>query len=155
MQGGYSVSKCPRTCGTLRLTADHCTILVDTPNRSTGLELHVATEDIAWKDLAAAFTEVTGRKAVYRNVTLDEYFSLGIFSEPDTKIGSSSSPDDPTLFTFRENFSGFWNCWKDNLTKRDYGLLDDILPTRVKSVKEWMIKTKYDGKPSQVLKTFR
>ena len=97
--------------------------------------------------MAATFTEVTGRKAVYRNVTLDEYFTLGIFPEPDAKIGSSSSPDDPTLFTF-------WNCWKDNLTKRDYELLDEILPTRVKSVKEWMIKTKYDGKPGPVLKTF-
>lgn len=36
----------------------------DNPARSNGLELHVATEDIAWKDLTAAFTEVTGRKAV-------------------------------------------------------------------------------------------
>src|SRR5262249_5683475 len=40
--------------------------MFDTPERSNGLELHAATEDIAWKDLAAAFTEVTGRKAVYR-----------------------------------------------------------------------------------------
>ncbi|KAF2096247.1 NAD(P)-binding protein [Rhizodiscina lignyota] len=129
--------------------------IFDTPNRSTGIELHVATEDIAWKDLAAAFTEVTGQKAVYQDISLDEYFALGIFPEPDAKIGYSSSPDDSTLFTYRENFSGFWNCWKDNLTKRDYDLLDEILPTRVKSVKEWMTKTKYDGKPAQVLKTFR
>lgn len=128
--------------------------LADTPDRSNGLELHVATEDIAWKDLATAFSDVTGKKAVYKNVTLDEYFGLGIFPEPDAKLGSAAAPDDSTLFTFRENFSGFWNCWKDELTTRDYALLDEILPGRIKSVKEWMIKTNYDGVPKSVLKTF-
>jgi uncharacterized protein YbjT (DUF2867 family) len=129
--------------------------ILDTPARSNGLELHVATEDIAWKDLATVFTEVTGKKAVYRDVTLDEYFALGIMPTPDDKIGASYSPNDPTLFTFRENFSGFWNTWKDNLTKRDYALLDDILPTRVKSVKEWMLKVGYTGEPISVLKGYR
>jgi hypothetical protein len=129
--------------------------IFDTPSRSTGRELHVATEDIAWKDLAAVFTEVTGKKAIYHDVTLDEYFNLGIFPAPEEKIGGSLSPGDATLFTYRENFSGFWNTWKDNLTKRDYPLLDDILPTRVKSVKEWMQKVGYTGEPISVLKDYR
>ena len=129
--------------------------LFDTPERSNGLELHVATEDIAWKDLAVAFTEVTGVKAVYKDVTLDEYFSLGIFPQPDAKIGHSADRNDPTLFTARENFSGFWNTWKDELTKRDYALLDEILPTRVKSVKEWMLKVGYTGQAASVLKDYR
>lgn len=49
-----------------------------TPEKSNGLELHVATEDIAWKDLVEAFTAVTGRPATYKDVSLEEYFSLGI-----------------------------------------------------------------------------
>jgi len=130
--------------------------LFDNPSESTGLELHVATEDIAWKDLADAFTAVTGKKAVYKDATLDEYFSFGIFPDPEAKVGhSATNPDDATLFTVRENFSGFWNTWKDELTKRDYALLDRILPNRVKSVKEWMEKTGYDGTPSSVLKDYR
>jgi hypothetical protein len=129
--------------------------MLDHPSRSNGLELHVATEDISWKDLAATFTAVTGRKAVYKDVTLDEYFSLGVFPDPDAKLGHSARADDPTLFTVRENFSGFWNTWKDNLTKRDYKLLDEILPTRVKSVREWMEKTGYTGQPTSVLKDYR
>ncbi|KAJ5646944.1 hypothetical protein N7490_003316 [Penicillium lividum] len=129
--------------------------IIDNPTRSNGLELHVGTEDIAWKDLAAAFTAVTGIKAVYKDVTLDEYFQLGIWPDPDAmKVGNSGQPDDPTIFTVRENFSGFWNTWKDNLTKRDYQLLDEILPTRVKSVREWMERTGYTGKPISVLKGF-
>lgn len=126
--------------------------MFDTPSESSGLNLHVGTEDIAWKDLATAFTEVTGRKAIYKDVGLDEYFKLGPFPNPDAKIGRSSGLDDPTLVSFRQNFSGFWNTWKDNLTKRDYKLLDTILPDRVKSIKEWMIKTGYDGRRAFVLK---
>jgi hypothetical protein len=61
--------------------------LFDTPAKSSGLQLHVATEDSAWKDLAAAFTVKTGKKAVSKDVSFDEYFSLGISPEPDRKIG--------------------------------------------------------------------
>ncbi|KAL7958002.1 hypothetical protein V8C34DRAFT_165625 [Trichoderma compactum] len=130
--------------------------LFDHPERSNGLELHVGTEDVAWKDVAAAFTKVTGKKAIYKDVTLDEYFSLGIFPEPDAIVGrAAGGGNDSTLFTFRQNFSGFWNTWKDELTKRDYALLDDILPTRVRSVKEWMVKVGYTGEPSSVLKDYR
>jgi len=129
--------------------------IFDHPVWSNGLDLHVATEDISWNDLAAAFTAVTGQKAVYLDVSLDEYFKLGIFPNPDAKVGHSASPDDPTLLTYRENFSGFWNTWKDNLTQRDYPLLDEILPTRMKSVREWMEKTGYTGKRKSVLKDYR
>lgn len=128
--------------------------MFDRPAQSNGLELHVATEDISWKNLAYAFTEVTGQKAVYKDVTLDEYFKLGIL-DPTVKVGHSTDPTDSTLLTYRENFTGFWNTWKDNLTKRDYQLLDTILPTRVKSVKEWMRRTGYNGKPRSLLKDYR
>ncbi|CZT51458.1 related to nitrogen metabolic regulation protein nmr [Rhynchosporium secalis] len=124
-----------------------------TPEKSTGLDLYVATEDIPWDQLAEDFTEVTGKKAAYVDVTLDKYFSLGIFPDPEVVIGKSAvNANDTTLMTVRENFSGFWNAWKDNLSTRDYDLLDEILPTRVKSVKEWMIKTGYTGEYAQVLK---
>jgi hypothetical protein len=129
--------------------------LLDNPTRSNGFELHVGTEDIAYADLATAFTEVTGKKAVYKEVNLDEYFKLGLFPDPEAKIGATHDPNEPTLFTVRENFSGFWNTWKDELTHRDYALLDEILPTRIKSVKEWMVKTGYTGSPVSVLKDYR
>ena len=49
----------------------------DHPERSTGLGLGVATKDTAWKDLAPAFADVTGQKAVYKDVFFDEYFVSG------------------------------------------------------------------------------
>lgn len=128
--------------------------IFDNPAQSNGREFHVGTEDITWSDLAAVFSEVTGKKAVYEDITLDEYFKLGLL-DPNAIVGHSTDPNDSTLQTYRENFSGFWNTWKDNLTKRDYELLDQILPTRVKSVKEWMEKTGYSGNPASVLKDYR
>ncbi|KFZ20417.1 hypothetical protein V501_00157 [Pseudogymnoascus sp. VKM F-4519 (FW-2642)] len=100
-------SKCPLIY--LKDYGEYARWMFDTPGQSSGLELHVATEDIAWKDLAAAFTAVTGLKSVYKDVTLDEYFNFGLFPNPEAKIGHSVSHDDPTLFTVRENYSGFWN----------------------------------------------
>ena len=38
--------------------------------------------------------------------------------------------------------------------QRDYELLDRILPERVKSVKEWMLLTRYTGQPDSVLKDY-
>ena len=40
------------------------------------------------------------------------------------------------MSTIRENFTGFWKTWRCELAKREYALLDELLPGRVKSVKE-------------------
>lgn len=129
--------------------------IFDTPSRSVGLNLQVATEDISWSYLASTFTEVTGRKAVYRDVTLDEYFVPGfVFPNPEAPVGHSVAHDS-TFLTYRQNFTGFWNAWKDNLLKVDYGLLDEILPTRVKTLGEWMRLTGYTGERGSVLKDYK
>ncbi|KAF2812086.1 NAD(P)-binding protein [Mytilinidion resinicola] len=126
--------------------------MFDTPERSSGLNLQIGTENISWEHVAKTFTEVTGKKAVYKDVTLDEYFASGVFPAPDAKLGYSADQNDSTLMTYRENFSGFWNTWKDNLVKTDYALLDGILPDRVKSLGEWMRLTGYNGGHKAILK---
>ena len=76
---------------------------------------------------------MTGNKSVYKPLTLYKYFNLEILGDPEVKVGHSAVYDDPILFTIRQNFSGFINTWKYNLTKGDYKLLDEILQRRVKS----------------------
>jgi len=129
--------------------------LFDHPERSNGMNLRIATEDVGWDYLAKTFTEITGKKAVYLDITLDQLFASGAFPNPDAKVGHSVAYDDGTLQTYRENFSGFWNTWKANIVKKDYALLDEILPTRVKTVGEWMKLTGYKGERSSVLKDYR
>ena len=55
--------------------------------------------------------------------------------------------DDGSLMTWEENFSAWWRCWQlsggdDPLIKRDYALLDEIVPDRIESVEEWMARNK-------------
>ena len=99
------------------------------------------------------FTEVTGQKSVFKDVTLGEYFESGVFPFPDAKVGHSVQ--DSTLMDYRDNFSGFWNSWKGNLVKIDYGLLDEILPSRVRTLGQWMRLVGYTGKRASVLKGYR
>lgn len=128
--------------------------LVDNPEKSYGMNLRIATANVGWEEVARSFTEITGKKAIFKDITLDEYFASGIFGPPDRKVGHSVGHDDDTLQTYRQNFSGFWNSWKENILTRDYELLDKTLPSRVKSVKEWMVLTGYNGERSNVLKDY-
>jgi hypothetical protein len=128
--------------------------LVDNPERSNGMNLKIATENVGWEDVAKSFTAVTGKKAIFRDVTLDEYFASGVFPNPDGKVGHGVGHDDDTLQTYRQNFSGFWNTWKEDILTRDYELLDEILPSRVRSVGEWMKLTGYNGQRGSVLKDY-
>jgi hypothetical protein len=128
--------------------------LIENPERSNGMVLKIATENVGWAEVAKAFTDVTGKKAIFEDITLDQYFASGTFPKPDGKVGHSVGHDDDTLQTYRQNFSGFWNSWKESVLTRDYALLDEILPARVKSVAEWMKLTDYTGQRATVLKDY-
>ncbi|KAK1254005.1 hypothetical protein MKX08_008000 [Trichoderma sp. CBMAI-0020] len=65
---------------------------------------------------------------------------------------ASTSPNDPSLLTFEQNFSAWWRIYQNSgrntelgLCKRDYALLDEIYPGRIRSMKQWMEKFGYDG----------
>ncbi|KAN0104833.1 NAD(P)-binding protein [Hyaloscypha variabilis] len=131
--------------------------IVENPERSAGLNLRIATANVGWEEVARAFTETTGRKAVFRDLSLDEYFASGVFGNADRKVGHSVGYEDETLQTYRENFSGFWNTWKEDalkMSEENFKLLDEILPGRVRSVEEWMKLTGYNGERGNVLKDY-
>ncbi|KAI9714796.1 MAG: hypothetical protein M1820_000085 [Bogoriella megaspora] len=117
--------------------------LFDHPDRANGLDLEVAIDHIRYADLATAFEKVTGKPARYVDVSLEEYWESG----PAAHIAGRSSaynsdPSDPAAMTFKENFTGFWNIWKyggakDGFLTRDYRLLDEIHPNRIRSAEQW------------------
>jgi hypothetical protein len=74
---------------------------------------------------------------------------------PDARTGQVVVGEYSTLSTIRENFTGFWKTWRCELAKREYALLDELLPGRVKSAKEWMVETGYAGAYKPVLKDVR
>lgn len=64
----------------------------------------------------------------------DKYITSGVFSAPDSKVGYSfANQGGETPLTWRESFTAFWNVWVADLVNTDYALLDEILPSRIKT----------------------
>ncbi|MBN9162289.1 MAG: hypothetical protein BGO98_27750 [Myxococcales bacterium 68-20] len=127
--------------------------IFDHPDRSNGMDLEIATEHVGWRSLVENVQKVTGKKAVFKDLDQAEYFANSGMSAT-APAAWAQTPGAPISGgqTFWENFSGWWSAWHDNLVTRDYALLDRILPDRVRTLEEWMRKTKYDGSFRPILK---
>lgn len=112
--------------------------LFDNTDQSNGMELKVAIDHITFHELAAAFELVTGHRAQYIEMTMEEYWSRGHFPYiADLPAGYNADPNDQSTMSTKDNFTGFWNVFRYGLVKRDYDLLDEIYPNRIKSAKQW------------------
>ncbi|KAF2676281.1 NmrA family protein [Lentithecium fluviatile CBS 122367] len=118
--------------------------LFDHPEEANGMDLQVAIDHIAYADLAAAFTKVTGHPAQFIDVSLDTWWKEGpMKSRAEFPAGYSADPEDPATMSFRRNFDGFWNIWRisrrngSGLIQRNYKLLDEILPERIRSAEDF------------------
>lgn len=112
--------------------------LFDNPSRANGMDLEVAIEHVRYDDLAAAFERVTGHPAQYIDTSLEFYFAGGLKQAADKPAGYNADPNDSSTMSFRDNFTGFWNMWRHNIITRDYALLDEIHPNRVRTAEEWI-----------------
>lgn len=126
--------------------------LFDNTKRSNGLDLEVAIDHIPYAELAAAFEKVSGHPARYIDTDLDTYWKTGnVAAAANTGGGYNSDPNDPAFMTFRQNFTGFFNMWKysggnKGVIQRDYKLLDEIHPTRIRSAEEYFRQEDARGK---------
>lgn len=129
--------------------------MFDNIKDSAGLDLKVATDEVSFADIAATFTQVTGKPATHQFVPLDVYLPMAepFPNAPANWAAGPTAPRDESTMTWRENFSAWWLFWGEGWPeKRNWALLDKIHPQRIKSLKEWMDKNKYDGQPKAVLK---
>lgn len=117
--------------------------LFDHPERANGMNLEVAIDHLGYAELAKTFEETTGHPAKYIDTDLDSYWNTGRLSHiAGLPSAYNADPNDPATVTFRENFTGFWHLFKEGggrngLTKRNYQVLDEIHPNRIKSAKQW------------------
>ena len=121
--------------------------LFDNSERANGMNLEVAIEHVEYKKLAAAFAKVTGHPAQYIDTDLDAYWRSGpLKMAAGRPTGYNADPNDKSTMSFRDNFSGFWNIWKYGVIKRDYAVLDEIHPNRIRSVEQWLRREDELGK---------
>ena len=112
--------------------------LFDHPERSNGMNLEVGIEHVRYAELAAAFERVTGHPAIYFDTSLEDYFEGPLKAVADLPAGYNADPKDKSTMSFRDNFTGFWNQWKHGIITRDYGLLDEIHPGRIRTAEQWL-----------------
>ncbi|KAL4725697.1 hypothetical protein ACLX1H_007848 [Fusarium chlamydosporum] len=116
--------------------------LFDHPEED-GIDLEVAIEHVGYADLAKAFERVTGCKARFRDVSLEEYWdNRPMGGRAAAAAGLEADVMEPGTLTVKENFTGFWNLWRNSggnngIIRRDYALLDKIHPHRIKSVEHF------------------
>jgi hypothetical protein len=125
--------------------------LFDHQERANGLDLEVAIDLIPYNDLARAFQKVSGHPARYIDTSLDDYWVGGPLGEGKTSAGYNSNLNDPAAMSLRQNFTGFWNMWKYSganrgVIQRNFKLLDEIHPHRIKSAEEWFRREEARGK---------
>lgn len=135
----------------------------ENPEEAQGMILNTATEHVDWDNLDKAFTAVTGKKAIYHSMEMDDYEVLrgkALKHGPESRLGNSTAPGDLTLFKAMDNFLAFNEVHRlavppsQGLWPVIYAKLDKILPSRLRSVKKWFVKEEYTGDESKgILKT--
>ncbi|KAH9080322.1 NAD-P-binding protein [Lactarius deliciosus] len=106
---------------------------------TSGKNLEVASEWVGWEHLVATFTKVTGRKAVYNRETVEQWISL--MEGAEQPVAAEGAPGSTS---WAENFTGWWNGYRDDLDKRDMDWVRKINPNGY-TLERWMIENKYDG----------
>ncbi|KAJ7582534.1 hypothetical protein C8J56DRAFT_1167625 [Mycena floridula] len=133
--------------------------IFDNPERSIGKEIALASYTTTTEGLAEAFTKVTGKPAISKTISREEW--LATRAPPTFKhkmpLNVAHDPSDDSRFTFEHTFVGFWNIWS-RLTPQDAAILpgrelaDEIYPDRIKSIEEWILRTGYTGEKKNALK---
>ncbi|KAJ6531682.1 NAD(P)-binding protein [Mycena vulgaris] len=103
-------------------------------------ELNVTSECIAWDQLVETFTRVTGRRAVYRRLSLDECVDDPISNEKRRGDGST---------TIRENMGAFWRVMRDGLIDKDMAWVRSVHPGTY-TLERWMRESGYNGEAPKV-----
>jgi hypothetical protein len=119
----------------VRYTFDH-------RSQNSGKELKIATEMLTGDGLAETFTRVTGIPAIYKRLGVNEYFEQSGIEGLDKPMASEDRGENP--FSIRENLSGLYWTWRDNLIERDMEWIRKVHPGGY-TLESWIRETGYDG----------
>ncbi|KAI0317553.1 NAD-P-binding protein [Amylostereum chailletii] len=118
-----------------RYTFDH-------PAATSGQNLAIASEMVSGAALARTFTEVTGIPAIYAPQTLEQWFTNLV--DPDIPVASGERTKGDGSTTWKQNFSGWWSAYADDLVTRDMEWVRKVNPNG-HTLASWMRENKYDG----------
>ncbi|KAI0059561.1 NAD-P-binding protein [Artomyces pyxidatus] len=101
--------------------------------------LEVASEMVGWDQLVETFTRVTGQKAVYKRLTVDEW--LAHVPDTDRPVAVMGAPGSTT---WGQNFGNFFRAYRDDVITKDMEWVRKVNPNGY-TLEKWMRETGYDG----------
>ncbi|EMD37836.1 hypothetical protein CERSUDRAFT_49689 [Gelatoporia subvermispora B] len=106
----------------------------------SGRELEFASDIVGWDHLVDTFRRVTGQKAEVLQQTADKWCDN--FNNADKPIANERKQGEGK--TWRQNFSNWWNMYRDDIITRDMEWIQKVNPDRW-TVEKWMRETGYTG----------
>ncbi|KAJ7909479.1 nmrA-family protein [Mycena leptocephala] len=126
-----------------RYTFDHRT-------ETSGRELNITSERVHWDDLVKTFTKVTGRPAVFKRLTLDQYFDIFDAEKLAAPIANEKKRGDGSK-TIRQNMEAFWKVLRDDIVDKDMEWIRSV-HNGTYTLERWMRENDYSGRAESVLK---
>jgi hypothetical protein len=124
-----------------RYTFDH-------RSETSGRDIEIASDMVGWDYLVSTFTKVTSQPAVFKRLTLDEWWEN--FTNADNPVANERERGDGSTTT-RQNFSAFWRQFRDKNIRRDMELIRKVHP-KSETLESWMRSTGYTGRFRSLLK---
>ncbi|KAH9940417.1 nmrA-family protein [Epithele typhae] len=122
--------------------------IFDHRDATSAQELKVASDWVAWPELVATFTRVTGRKAEFVPLSVDAWCDLAV--DADIPLALDHSKGDGST-TWRQNTHRWFALYQDELIQRDFAMLRKIHPGLL-TVEQWMRNNNYTGEAQAVTK---
>lgn len=124
----------------VRYTFDH-------REEMSGRDLHISSEPVSWPVLVETFKKVTGKPAVWKPISVDEWFStVGNTQKP---LATENNEEGGT--TWEQNFRCWWVWWRDSMKlwtdvreNLEDGTLRKINPG-LRDVEMWMKESGWTG----------
>ncbi|EKM60592.1 uncharacterized protein PHACADRAFT_203765 [Phanerochaete carnosa HHB-10118-sp] len=107
----------------------------------SGKDLEIASEMATLDNTVGTFKKVTGLPAVAVHLTVEEWFRN--WKNTDWPLARERKYGDGST-TWKENFTAFWNLFRDDIIKRDMTWIRKVNPDG-QNLEKWMRETKYKG----------
>jgi hypothetical protein len=113
----------------------------DNREATSARDLEVASDMVDWEYLVSTFKVATGQNAVIVHLTMDDWADL--FNGTENPVANERPVGDGST-TWRENFSGWWAMWRDDIVSRDMQWIRSIHPG-THNLEKWMKQHNYKG----------
>ncbi|KAJ6456244.1 NAD-P-binding protein [Mycena vitilis] len=118
--------------------------------KTSGQDLNVTSaSDGSTLSNLQTFTKVTGKPAVFKSQSLDEWWR-NFDDQIEGPVASDKARGDGSR-TIRDNFSAFWRVLRDDVVQKDMDWILRVHPETY-TLERWMRENNYGGRTGTVLK---